>query len=63
MAARQQRRKRKRPKIKMSRKMKMKLMVLFSLLVLCLVGLIGRLMYIEKTIGESYTKKVLSLQS
>ena len=41
----------------------MKLMVLFSLLVLCLVGLIVRLMYIEKTSGEAYTKKVLSLQS
>ncbi len=41
----------------------MKLMVLFSLLVLCLVGLIGRLMYIEYTSGEAYTKKVLSLQS
>lgn len=43
--------------------MKMKLMVLFSLLVFCLLGLIGRLMYIEYTSGEAYTKKVLSLQS
>lgn len=43
--------------------MKMKLMVLFSLLVFCLLGLIGRLMYIEYTSGEAYSKKVLSLQS
>ena len=56
-------RKRKRPAVKMSRTMKMKLMVLFSLLVFCLLGLIGRLMYIEYTSGEAYTKKVLSLQS
>ena len=54
---------RKRPAVKMSRTMKMKLMVLFSLLVFCLLGLIGRLMYIEYTSGEAYTKKVLSLQS
>lgn len=56
-------RKRRRPAVKMSRTMKMKLMVLFSLLVFCLLGLIGRLMYIEYTSGEAYTKKVLSLQS
>ena len=56
-------RKRKRPAVKMSRTMKMKLMVLFSLLVFCLLGLIGRLMYIEYTSGEAYSKKVLSLQS
>ena len=56
-------RKRKRPVRKIGRKMKTKLFVLFLLLVLVLLVLIGRLMYIEYTSGDAYTKKVLSLQS
>ena len=56
-------RKRKRPVRKIGRKMKTKLFVLFLVLVLVLLVLIGRLMYIEYTSGDAYTKKVLSLQS
>ncbi len=52
-----------RPPKKFSRKMRGKLMTLFSVIVLLLCGLIGRLMYIEYTSGEKYEKKVLSLQS
>lgn len=43
--------------------MKAKLVVLFGGIVLVLCGLVGRLMYIEYTSGDNYTKKVLSLQS
>ncbi|MCM1282564.1 MAG: penicillin-binding protein 2 [Roseburia sp.] len=43
--------------------MRAKLMALFSVILVLLCGLIGRLMYIEYTSGEKYTKKVLSLQS
>ncbi len=55
--------KRKRLVPRLNKKMKTKLLSLFMALVLCLVVLIGRLMYIEYTSGDSYTKKVLSLQS
>lgn len=55
--------KKKRPVKKFDRKMRAKLMALFSVLVLILCGLIGRLTYIEYTSGEKYKKKVLSLQS
>lgn len=55
--------KKKRPVKKFDRKMRAKLMALFSVLVLVLCGLIGRLTYIEYTSGEKYKKKVLSLQS
>lgn len=55
--------KRKQPAKKFSRKMRAKLMALFSVIVIALCGLIGRLMYIEYTSGERYEKKVLSLQS
>lgn len=48
---------------KFNRKMRAKLMALFSVIVVVMCGLIGRLMYIEYTSGEKYTKKVLSLQS
>ncbi len=51
-----------RPK-KLSREMRKKLLVLFSVLVILLCALIGRLMYINYTSGEKYEKKVLSLQS
>ncbi len=53
----------KKPKAKLSRSMRMKLIVLFSVLVILLCALIGRLMYINYTSGEKYEKKVLSLQS
>lgn len=48
---------------KITRKMRAKLLALFSVLVLLMCGLIGRLTYIEYTSGEKYKKKVLSLQS
>ena len=51
-----------RPK-KLSKEMRMKLIVLFSVLILLLCILIGRLMYINYTSGEKYEKKVLSLQA
>ena len=53
----------KKPRPKLSRSMRKKLIVLFSVLVLLLCALIGRLMYINYTSGEKYEKKVLSLQS
>lgn len=48
---------------KIGRKMKTKLFALFMLIVVAMLGLIGRLMFIEYTSGDAYTKKVLSLQS
>jgi stage V sporulation protein D (sporulation-specific penicillin-binding protein) len=36
---------------------------MFGIILAALIGLIGRLMYIEYTSGEKYEKKVLSLQS
>lgn len=56
-------RRRRRPPKKFNRKMRAKLMTLFSVILICLCVLIGRLMYIEYTSGEKYEKKVLSLQS
>ena len=53
----------KKPRPKLSRGMRKKLIVLFSVLLLLLSALIGRLMYINYTSGEKYEKKVLSLQS
>ncbi len=56
--------KKKQKKItKLSHTMRKKLMALFSIILLCMVGLVARLMYIERTSGEKYEKKVLSLQS
>lgn len=54
---------RRRPRPKMNRKMRTKLIVLFMGIVVVLTGLVGRLMYIEYKSGDSYTQKVLSLQS
>lgn len=54
---------RKRPVKKFGRSMRVKLMTLFSMFLVVLCGLIGRLMYIEHTKGEKYEKKVLSMQS
>lgn len=53
----------KRPLPKFSRSMRKKLMVLFTVVMLCLCALVGRLMYIGYTSGEKYEKKVLSMQS
>ena len=47
---------------KFNRKMQKKLVVLFTLVSLALIGLIGRLMYIEYTSGDRYEKIVLSQQ-
>ena len=49
--------------LKFSKGMRKKLMVLFTVVILCLCALIGRLMYINYTSGEKYKEKVLSLQS
>lgn len=54
--------KRKKPMPKFPRRMQKKLIVMFGLIALMLVGLIGRLMYIEHTSGEKYEKIVLSQQ-
>ncbi len=48
---------------KFTKGMRKKLMVLFTVVILCLCALIGRLMYINYTSGEKYEKKVLSMQS
>ncbi len=53
----------KKPVLKISRSMRRKLIVLFTVLIVCLCALIGRLMYINYTSGEKYEKKVLSMQS
>lgn len=57
------RKKRRRPVRKFNRVMRGKLMITFSLILLVLCGLVGRLTYIEHTKGETYQKKVLSMQS
>lgn len=54
--------KKKRILTKFSKKMQKKLLVVFSLISVALIGLIGRLMYIEYTSGEKYEKIVLSQQ-
>lgn len=54
--------KRKKPMIKFPRRMQKKLLVMFGIVALMLIGLIGRLMYIEYTSGEKYEKIVLSQQ-
>lgn len=53
----------KKPRPKLSRGMRKKLLVLFTVLVVLLCALVGRLMYINYTSGEKYEKKVLSSQS
>lgn len=54
------RRKKAAPPKRFSGKMQRKLLFLFGVIVLVLAGLIIRLMYIERTSGEKYEKKVLS---
>ncbi len=49
-------------KQKMTLKMKRKLALLFVVIVLILIGIIVRLVYINRVSGERYTKKVLSQQ-
>lgn len=56
-------RKKRRMVPKLNRKMKKKLLLLFGIITCAFVGLVFRLMYIEYTSGDTYTKKVLSLQS
>lgn len=53
---------RRRPMLKFPRRMQKKLIVMFGLIAFMLIGLIGRLMYIEYTSGEKYEKIVLSQQ-
>ena len=57
----EKRRKKKIP-TRFSRKMQKKLLIVFSLISVTLIGLIGRLMYIEYTSGAKYEKIVLSQQ-
>lgn len=42
---------------KLNRKMKKKLLLLFGIITCAFVGLVFRLMYIEYTSGDTYTKK------
>ena len=56
------RKKRKKPMVKFPKRMQKKLIVMFVLVALMLIGLIGRLMYIEYTSGEKYEKIVLAQQ-
>jgi len=56
--------KRKSKKIKkFTIKMQAKLLLVFCILLICLVGLIGRLIYLNRTDGEKYKKRVLSQQT
>lgn len=52
----------KKPLLKFPRRMQKKLIVMFGVIALMLIGLMGRLMYIEQTSGEKYEKIVLSQQ-
>lgn len=55
--------KKRRPMLKFPRRMQKKLIVMFAAIALMLVGLVGRVMYIEYTGGEKYEKIVLSQQA
>lgn len=54
--------KKRKPLIKFPKHMQKKMIVMFGLIALMLIGLVGRLMYIEYTSGEKYEKIVLSQQ-
>ncbi len=54
--------KKRKPLLKFPKRMQKKLIVMFSAVALMLIGLIGRLMYIEYTSGDKYEKIVLSQQ-
>ena len=58
MAAKRKR----KPWLKFLKRMQKKLIVMFGCIALLLIGLIGRLMYIEHTSGDKYEKIVLSQQ-
>lgn len=55
-------RKKRKPWLKFPKHMQKKLVVMFMVVALMLIGLVGRLMYIEQTSGERYEKIVLSQQ-
>lgn len=55
-------RKKRRKIKKFPKRMQKKLIIMFLLITCALVGLIGRLMYIEYTSGDKYEKIVLSQQ-
>jgi stage V sporulation protein D (sporulation-specific penicillin-binding protein) len=54
--------KKRKPLLRFPKHMQKKMIVMFAIVALLLIGLIGRLMYIEYTSGEKYEKKVLSQQ-
>ena len=54
--------KQKKPMLNFPKRMQKKMIVMFTVISLLLIGLIGRLMYIEYTSGEKYEKIVLSQQ-
>lgn len=54
--------KRRKPLLKFPKRMQKKLIVMFGLIALMLIGLVGRLMYIEHTSGKKYEKIILSQQ-
>lgn len=56
------RKRKKKPPLKFPKRMQKKLLVMFGLISIMLIGLMGRLMYIEYTSGEKYEKIVLSQQ-
>ena len=55
-------RKRARRKALLTNRMKRKLALLFTIIVLALIGVNVRLAYINKTNGDKYTKRVLAQQ-
>lgn len=55
-------RRRRKPYTKFPRRMQKKLIVMFGVVAVMLIGLVGRLIYIEETSGERYEKIVLSQQ-
>ena len=56
------RRKKERRKALLTNRMKRKLALLFTIIVLALIGVNVRLAYINKTSGDKYTKRVLAQQ-
>ena len=52
----------KKPMLKFPKRMRKKMIVMFTVVAALMIGLIGRLMYIEYTSGEKYEKIVLAQQ-
>ena len=52
----------KKPMLKFPKRMQKKMIVVFTVVAALMIGLIGRLMYIEYTSGEKYEKIVLAQQ-